>query len=76
MAVHAETLDLIDNLDSVIFSRLLVVPQVEPEDLLADGGEEVVVIILSTLSVEVLVGSTVCHVVCSAERLWWDDIWI
>lgn len=63
MAVHAETLDLVHNLDSVIFSLLLVVPQVEPEDLLADRSEEVIIVILSTLGIEVFVGRTVCHVV-------------
>lgn len=56
MAVHAEALDLVHNLDSVIFSRLLLVPQVEPEDLLADGGEEIIVVVLSTLCVEVFIG--------------------
>lgn len=68
MAIHAETLDLVHNLDSVIFSRLLVVSQTEPKNLLADGGEEVVIVILSTLGVEVFVGRTVCHVVCSSGR--------
>ena len=56
MTIHAQTLDFIHNLDSVIFSRPLVIPQVEPKNLLADGGKEVVVIIPSTFSVEVLVG--------------------
>ena len=66
MAIHAETFDLVHNLDSVIFSRLLVVAQTEPKNLLADGGEEVVIIILSTLGVEVLIGRAVCHVLCAS----------
>ncbi len=68
MAIHAETLNFIHNLDSVILSRLLVVPQAEPENLLADGGEEVVFVFMSTLGVEVFVGCMVCHVACLSRR--------
>lgn len=64
MAIHAETFDLVHNFDSVVFSRILVIAQVESKNLLADRSEEVVVVILSSLGVEVLVGCTVCHVLC------------
>ena len=63
MAIHTEALDLIHDLNSVILSRRLVVAQAKPKNLLANSGEEVVVVIQSTLGVEVLVGCTVCHVV-------------
>ena len=65
MAIHAETLDLVHNLDSVILIRLLIVPQAEPQNSLADGGKEVIVVIQGTLGVEVFIGHTVCHFVCS-----------
>ena len=66
MAIHAETLDLVHNLDSVILIRLLIVPQAEPQNSLADGGKEVIIVIKGTLGVEVFIGHTVCHVVFSS----------
>ncbi len=67
-AFHAETLNLIHNLDPVILGRLFFVSQAEPENLLANGGEEVVFVFLSTLGVKVFVGCMVCHVVCLSSR--------
>lgn len=68
MAIHAETLDLVHNLDSVIFSSPLILLQVESKNLLADGGEQVVMVIFSALRVKVFVGCTVCHIECSSGR--------
>ena len=64
MAVHAKTFNLVHNFDSVIFSRRLIIPQIKSKDLLADSGEKVVIVILCTLSAEVFVGCTICHIVC------------